>query len=132
MSWQTSDLRLETYSLQGCRNRSRVLCVPSTLGCFYPCDRRNRTNIGIAELSGKPATVEVSIVLPDSRITPVLRYELGANEYRQDATIQQLGIGNVYNARVSVKVIGGEGRVTAYGSVIDKITQDSTYVPAAQ
>ena len=36
----------------------------------------------------------------------------------------------VYNARVAVKVVSGEGRVTAYGSAIDQITQDPTYVPA--
>jgi hypothetical protein len=29
-----------------------------------------------------------------------------------------------------VRVIDGDGRVTAYGSVIDMITQDPTYVPA--
>jgi hypothetical protein len=31
---------------------------------------------------------------------------------------------------VTVKVIAGTGRVTAYGSAIDVITQDPTYVPA--
>jgi hypothetical protein len=36
----------------------------------------------------------------------------------------------VYNGRVTVKVISGEGKVTAYGSAIDAITQDPTYVPA--
>jgi hypothetical protein len=91
---------------------------------------RYRTNVGLAEVSGKPVTVEVSVILPDSRVTPKLRYELGANEYRQDAILAQLGVGNVYNARVTVTVVGGEGKITAYGSVIDKITQDPTYVPA--
>jgi hypothetical protein len=39
-------------------------------------------------------------------------------------------LGNVYNARISVKVIDGQGKVTAYGSVIDQKTQDPTFVPA--
>jgi len=34
-----------------------------------------------------------------------------------------------YNARLSVRVISGEGKITAYGSVIDNQTQDPTYVP---
>jgi len=38
--------------------------------------------------------------------------------------------GNVYNGRVSVRVIDGTGKVAAYGSVIDNRTQDPTYVPA--
>jgi hypothetical protein len=31
---------------------------------------------------------------------------------------------------VSVKVIGGTGRIAAYGSVVDNKTVDPTYVPA--
>ena len=38
--------------------------------------------------------------------------------------------GNTYNARITVEVISGTGRVTAYGSVVDNDTQDPTYVPA--
>ena len=37
---------------------------------------------------------------------------------------------NTYNARITVQVTGGAGRVTAYGSVIDNATADPTYVPA--
>jgi uncharacterized repeat protein (TIGR01451 family) len=91
---------------------------------------RYRTNVGIAEVTGKPVTVEVSVVVPDSRVTPTLRLDLAANEYRQQAFIQEMGLGNVYNARISVKVVGGEGKITAYGSVIDTFTEDPTYVPA--
>ena len=36
----------------------------------------------------------------------------------------------VRRARIAIKVIDGEGRITAYGSVIDMQTQDPTYVPA--
>jgi hypothetical protein len=38
--------------------------------------------------------------------------------------------GQTYNARISVEVISGTGRVTAYGSVIDNESKDPTYVPA--
>ncbi|HEX8172891.1 MAG TPA: hypothetical protein VF824_20320 [Thermoanaerobaculia bacterium] len=91
---------------------------------------RYRTNIGLAEVSGKPVTVELQIVLPDSKITPTVQIDLQPNEFRQFAVIRDLGLGNVYNARVTLRVVGGAGRVTAYGSVIDELTQDPTYVPA--
>ena len=53
-----------------------------------------------------------------------------ANEFKQFGILRELGMGNIYNARLSMRVISGEGRVTAYGSLIDMKTQDSTYVPA--
>lgn len=93
---------------------------------------RYRTNIGLAEVTGAAATVEVQVVLPDSKFTPTVRIPLAANEFRQFSLIRDLALGNVYNGRVTVKVIGGQGRVTAYGSVIDEQTQDPTYVPAQQ
>jgi hypothetical protein len=91
---------------------------------------RFRTNIGLAETSGQPATVQVSVVIPDSITTPVVTIPLAGNEFRQ-ISLADFGLGNaLYNARVTVKVVEGNGRVTAYGSAIDSITQDPTYVPA--
>jgi uncharacterized repeat protein (TIGR01451 family) len=91
---------------------------------------RYRTNIGLAEVNGKPATAEISVVLPDSKVSPVVQVPLGAFEFVQLPVLSSLGIGNVYNTRISVRVIGGDGKVTAYGSVIDRNTSDATYVPA--
>ncbi len=91
---------------------------------------RYRTNLGLAELNGKPVTVEVQVVLPDSKVTPTVQIPLAANEFRQSAIIRELGLGNVYNARINIRVIGGDGVVTAYASVIDQETQDPTYVAA--
>ncbi|HEX6098969.1 MAG TPA: hypothetical protein VF432_21825 [Thermoanaerobaculia bacterium] len=91
---------------------------------------RIRTNIGVNETSGNPATVEVSLITPDSLTTPVVTIALRANEYRQFGLLE-FGLADaVYNGRVTVKVVSGEGKVTAYGSAIDQITQDPTYVPA--
>jgi hypothetical protein len=91
---------------------------------------RMRTNIGMAETTGAPVTVEVSAIVPDSIATPVVSIPLAANEFRQ-ISLAEFGFTDaVYNARVTVKVIGGNGKVTAYGSAIDLITQDPTYVPA--
>ena len=91
---------------------------------------RLRTNIGIVETSGNAVTAEISLNLPDSRVTPKIEVALAPNEYRQ-FSLAQFGMGSaVYNARVAVRVLDGSGRVTAYGSVIDAQTQDPTYVPA--
>ncbi|HEX8619147.1 MAG TPA: hypothetical protein VF911_16315 [Thermoanaerobaculia bacterium] len=90
---------------------------------------RFRTNIGVAETSGQPVTIEVTAIGPDTLTTPHVRIDLAANEFRQ-FSLGSFGLGDLYNARVSVKVVGGTGRVTAYGSAIDQKTQDPTYVPA--
>jgi hypothetical protein len=92
---------------------------------------RLRTNIGLSETSGQSARIDVSVIVPDSIVTPVVSIDLQPNEFRQ-ITLGPGGFGldGVYNARVTVKVVSGNGRVTAYGSTIDAITQDPTYVPA--
>ncbi|MCU1350608.1 MAG: hypothetical protein JWO56_3638, partial [Acidobacteria bacterium] len=91
---------------------------------------RYRTNLGLAEVSGREANVEVTVFLPDSKVTPKLAFTLQPNEFRQLGIIRDLGLGNAYNARITVRVTDGDGRITAYGSVIDMTTQDPTYVPA--
>jgi hypothetical protein len=93
---------------------------------------RFRTNIGIVEVTGKPATVEITITLPDSRLSPKISVPLAAFEARQLPVINSIFGGNVavYNARVSVKVTDGAGKVTSYASVVDQATQAPTYIPA--
>jgi len=90
---------------------------------------RFRTNIGVAETSGKPAVAEISVVVPGSKSVTKLQVPLAANEFRQLSLID-FNVGTVYNARATVKVMSGTGTVTAYGSLIDQVTQDPTYVPA--
>ena len=90
---------------------------------------RMRTNIGFVETSGNPVTIEVSALPPDSKVAAKTQIPLAANQFLQ-ISLANFGLGTVYNARVTVKVLGGTGRVTAYGSVIDQLTQDPTYVPA--
>jgi hypothetical protein len=91
-----------------------------------------RSNLGLVELTGKPATVRISTSLPDSRVAPFVDVPLGPNEMRQYNSFlsNSLNLGTAYNARVTVEVISGEGRVSAYGSVVDFRTSDPTYVPA--
>jgi len=93
---------------------------------------RYRTNVGLAEVTGKPAGVDVTVNLPDSKVTPVFHLDLNANDFQQFNPFQALGLENIYNARISIRVTGGDGKVTAYGSVVDMLTNDPTYVPAQQ
>jgi len=92
---------------------------------------RFRSNIGLAEVTGKPVKLEITVVPPDAKITAVTEVQLQANEFRQiNALLRSIGLADTYNARVSVRAIEGEGKVTAYASVIDMLTNDPTYVPA--
>src|SRR5207302_448899 len=88
-----------------------------------------RTNIGLSETNGNPVTIELSVLPDQSKVAAKLTLDLAANEFRQ-ISLADFNLGTIYNTRVSVKVTNGAGRVTAYGSVIDQITQDPTYVPA--
>jgi hypothetical protein len=91
---------------------------------------RFRTNIGLNETNGEAVTIEVSAIVPDLLVTPVVTINLQPNEFQQ-ISLASFGLGDaLYNTRVTVKVVGGAGRVTAYASAIDAITQDPTYVPA--
>ncbi len=106
-----------------------------------------RSNLGIAELSGSPANVtqcggplpnpatvcvHVTAYIPDSKITTATDVPLGPNQFTQlGRVLASLYPGqSIYNARISVEVTAGTGRVTSYGSVIDNLSLDPTYVPA--
>ena len=92
---------------------------------------RFRTNLGLVETSGQPVTVEVAALVPGRATAPIRIETLAANEFRQlNSVLNAMGIPNAFNARVTVKVINGSGRIAAYGSVVDNLTQDPTYVPS--
>jgi len=92
---------------------------------------RFRTNLGIAEVSGKPVTVEITAIVPDSLVAPKRVVTLQANQFSQlTQVIRSMNLTDVYNARITLRVISGEGKITAYGSVVDNQTQDPTFVPA--
>jgi hypothetical protein len=90
-----------------------------------------RSNLGLVEVTGKPVTIEILGHTPDSKVEARVTRDFAPGEFVQLGSIfAQMGYGNVYNGRVSVSVIGGEGRIAAYGAVVDNRTQDPTYVPA--
>jgi uncharacterized repeat protein (TIGR01451 family) len=92
---------------------------------------RFRSNIGLAEVAGNAATIEIAVVPPDSKFTVTTQLTLAPNEFRQlGSLLRSVGLEDTHNARVTVSVIDGSGRVAAYASVIDLETNDPTYVPA--
>jgi Ig-like domain CHU_C associated len=92
---------------------------------------RFRSNIGLTEVSGAPATIEIRASLPGKKLAAVTQVELQPNEFRQlNGLLRSMGFEDAYNATVDVRVIGGTGSVIAYASVVDNATQDPTYVMA--
>jgi uncharacterized repeat protein (TIGR01451 family) len=92
---------------------------------------RFRSNVGLVEVTGNPVRLEISAVPPDTKFTAVTELILGANEFRQlGSLLRSMGLADTHNARVTVRVLDGTGRVTAYVSVIDMFTNDPTYIPA--
>lgn len=92
---------------------------------------RFRTNIGFAEVTGNPAMVELTVDLPDSKVAATTSIDLGANEFLQlNQVLRSMGLKDAFNARVTVQVTGGAGKVLSYASVVDNRTLDPTYVPA--
>jgi len=90
-----------------------------------------RTNLGLVEVTGNPITVELLAYTPDSKVAGKLTLPLGAGEYLpKNGIFKSFGFNNVYNGRITARVISGTGRVAAYGSVIDNRTTDPTYVPS--
>ena len=91
-----------------------------------------RSNLGLAELNGSPVHVRISATVPESKVAVSTELDLAANEFRQLGSILggMFPGQSVYNARISVQVLSGTGRITAYGSVIDNFSKDPTYVPA--
>jgi hypothetical protein len=60
----------------------------------------------------------------------LLEVKLGPNEFRQIASLlSTVGLADTFNARISVRAVDGEGRATAYLSLIDMKTGDPTYIP---
>ena len=90
-----------------------------------------RSNVGLVEVTGNPVRVEMTLRTPDAKETGFLHFDLAGGEFLQvNRIFRSAGYANVYNGRVTLKVIEGAGRVAGYGSVVDNRTADPTYVPS--
>jgi hypothetical protein len=90
---------------------------------------RFRTNIGIANLSDRDASVEVEIFAADgSNIgTEVIVLE-PRRSIQRFRMIRDFTTSAVEGARATVRVLTPESRVMAYATVIDNTTGDPTYI----
>jgi hypothetical protein len=86
-----------------------------------------RTNLGIVEGSGAPATVEGRLFNAAGQRVHTFTINLGPAEH------QQLELAKIYtpqlpNGRVEFHVTSATGRITAYASVLDNVTSDPLLV----
>lgn len=86
-----------------------------------------RTNLGIVEGSGAPATVEGRLFNAAGQRVHTFTVNLGAAEH------QQLELAKIYtpqlpDGRVEFHVTSATGRITAYASVLDNVTSDPLLV----
>ncbi len=89
-----------------------------------------RTNLGIVEVTGKEVRIELTAFPAESRVTPKMEFTLKPNEFRQiNAVLKTLNAGTTYNARIALRVVGGDGKIVAYGSAVDNLTPGSDVHP---
>jgi hypothetical protein len=99
-----------------------------------------RTNVGLVETDGAPATIRVSILLFDGRqlaaggSTAAKTYTLAPHEFRQlnaivsevlGSATRESNFGDLDNVQVKVEVTGGSGAVLAYVSSTDNGSGDT-------
>lgn len=93
---------------------------------------RFRSDLSLAEITGSAAEVQISLIASDSKSFPSTRIPLAANQSMNiDSILTQMGAtGNTYNARIALKITGGTGRIAAFGTLVDRTTNDPTTMPA--
>jgi subtilisin-like proprotein convertase family protein len=91
-------------------------------------DRRFRTNVGLTEISGLPARAILRVLDGGGREIWSTAVELAALEQRQ-ISLAAAGAPEFSNGYAWVEP-EGEGRIAAYGSVVDNVSGDPIYVPA--
>jgi len=91
----------------------------------------HRVNLGITEVTGLPATVAVTLIDSTNGVamgaSSFLHVE-GFSNVQLNGVLPDIELTGNADPYVAVNVIQGEGRVTAYGSVIDNRTGDAVFV----
>jgi hypothetical protein len=98
-------------------------------GLALGADRR--TNFGIAEVLGQPATVRVRLRDENGNIVGVRSFSIDAHALLLGSVEDLFGQPGGASARLDFEVTGGSGGVLCAAATIDNQTQDATYVPAA-
>ena len=89
-----------------------------------------RTNVGVVDVTGSGALVELRVL--DDRGQEVERRDLTLFPFSHIQLPIAGGFGGPVREklRCEIRVVGGLGRVAAYGSVVDNATGDAIFVPA--
>jgi hypothetical protein len=91
-----------------------------------------RVNVGFTETAGSPATVELSV--KDKRGAPkgsVTRTVPPFGLTQVNDIYQEIAAQQDENDRFEVRVAGGSGKVVAYATSVDNLTNDGLLVPGA-
>lgn len=89
-----------------------------------------RTNVGMFEISGSPAQVEVRLRGSDGQTLGVQSVSLAGHQQLQIPIGPLAGIEGFRSGSVELKVTGGSGVIAGYGSVVDNRSGDSIYIAA--
>ena len=89
-----------------------------------------RTNVGLVEAAGQPATVEMSVFNTAGDKLGTFTENLQPGEHRQmNQYLATKGIA-LEDGRIEMKVTSSTGRVSTYASVIDNVTSDPQLITA--
>lgn len=91
----------------------------------------HRVNIGVTEITGKPATVAMTLIDSDDGVAlgPSVFFEVAAfSNVQLNQILPDLELGAGADPYVALTVVQGDGRVTAYGSIVDNLSGDAVFV----
>jgi subtilisin family serine protease len=91
-----------------------------------------RTNIGLSETSGQPASVTITLRAGDTGAVLASSGPVAVASYSNtqvNRVFDELGAPPSGNAYAAVSVTSGSGRVLAYASVVDNQTGDAIFIP---
>jgi hypothetical protein len=87
-----------------------------------------RTNLGLVEGSGEPATLTIRVFDAAGNLLGEIPESLRAGEHKQiNALLQTMGIA-VDDGRIEIEPTSATGRITAYASRVDNLTNDPLLV----
>jgi uncharacterized repeat protein (TIGR01451 family) len=110
--------------------RSTDLAKPAILSLQQIAQSdRYRTNLGIVEGSGDPASLLIRVFGNGGQKLTEFPVNLAGGEHQQlNAFLTQHGVSSLADGRVEIQVLSPGGKVSAYASVLDNQTSDPLLV----
>jgi subtilisin family serine protease len=94
----------------------------------------HRVNIGVTEITGDAATVAMTLIDSDNGVaigSSTFFEVAGFSNIQLNQILPDLELGAVADPYVALTVVQGEGRIAAYGSIIDNLSGDAVFVRGA-